>query len=144
MNALAGIPNLTDSQKLIYLRGYLLGEALSLVENLPVLNDSYLEPLTLLDKNFLEKDLIIDKTLNSILIAPEVSHLNEVESFVRLVANKVQDLKGLGVNLSLDGSSGLLLLSKIINLKLPRQILIKLSRKTNSNYPNFNQLLSCY
>lgn len=40
-----------------------------------------------------------------------------------------------------ENSSGLLLLSKIINLKLPRQFLIELSIETNTNYPNFNQLV---
>ena len=38
-----------------------------------------------------------------------------------------------------ENSSGLLLLSKIINFKLPRQFLIEPSRGTN--YPNFNQLV---
>ena len=140
-NAVAGMPNLTNSQKLIYLKGYLAGEALNLVENLPVEDNSFRLAVDLLDHNFLDKDLIIDKTLNSILMAPEVSQLKEVETFVRLISNKVQDLKGVGVNLTETGSSGLLLLSKIINLKLPRQFLIELSRETNTNYPNFNQLV---
>ena len=36
INCLAGMPSLTNSQKLIYLKGYLAGEALNLVENLLV------------------------------------------------------------------------------------------------------------
>ena len=144
LNAMAGMPNLSDSQKLIYLKGYLAGEALNLVENLPVEDDSYKLAVQSLDKEFLDKDLIIDKTLNSILNAPEVVQLKDVETFVRLMSNKVQDLKGVGVNLTEINTSGLLLLSKIINNKLPRQFLIELSRETSSNYPNFNQLVDKY
>ena len=143
-NAIAGMPDLTESQKLIYLKGYLTGEAFNLVENLPIQDDSFKLAIQLLDSNFLDKDLIIDKTLNSILNAPEVGQLKDVETFVRMISNKVQDLKGVGVDLTTKDSSGLLLLSKIINLKLPRAFSIELSRETNSNYPNFNQLIEKY
>ena len=135
LNAIAGMPDLTNSQKLIYLKGYLSGEAFNLVENLPIEDTNFKLALQLLDKNFLDSQLIVDKTLNSILNTPDVSQLKDVEFFIRLIANKVQDLKGLGVNLVEPGSSGLLLLSKIINLKLPRPFLIELSRETNTNYP---------
>ena len=144
LNAIAGMPDLTNSQKLIYLKGYLSGEAFNLVENLPIEDTNFKLALQLLDKSFLDSQLIVDKTLNSILNTPDVSQLKDVEFFIRLIANKVQDLKGLGVNLVEPGSSGLLLLSKIVNLKLPRPFLIELSRETNTNYPNFNQLLDKY
>ena len=52
--------------------------------------------------------------------------MKEVESFIRLIINKVYDLKGVGVIMTEENSRGLLLLSKIINLKLPRQFLIEL------------------
>ena len=143
-NAIAGMPNLTGAQKLIYLKGYLTGEALNIVENIPVEDDSFDQAVKLLDLNFLDKELIIDKTLNSILSAPEVGQVKEVEFFIRLIINKVHDLKGVGAILTEENSSGLLLLSKIINLKLPRQFLIELSRETNTNYPNFNQLVEKY
>ena len=137
-NAIAGMPNLTDTQKLIYLKGYLTGEALNIVEN------SFDQAVKLLDLNFLDKELIIDKTLNAILSAPEVGQVKEVESFIRLIINKVHGLKGVGVIMTKENSSGFLLLSKIINLKLPRQFLIELCRETNTNYPNFNQLVETY
>ena len=143
-NAIAGMPNLTGAQKLIYLKGYLTGEALNLIENIPVEDGKFDEAIDLLDQNFLDKDLIIDKTLSSILSAPEVSQVKEVESFIRLIINKVHDLKGVGVDLTRKNTSGLLLLSKIINLKLPRQFLIELSRVTNTNYPTFNLLVERY
>ena len=42
------------------------GEALSIVENIPVKDDSFDQAVKLLGLNFLDKELIIDKTLNSI------------------------------------------------------------------------------
>ena len=48
------------------------------------------------------------------------------------------------MNLIEAGSSGLLLLRKIINPKFPRQFLIDLARECNTNYPNFNQLFDKY
>ena len=60
--------------------------------------------------------------------------MKEADSFIRLIINKVHDLKGVGVIMTEENSSGLLLLCKIIDLKLPRQFLIELSRETNTNY----------
>ena len=142
VHGISGMPDLTNAQKLIELKGYLLGEALNLVENLPVVDDCYDLAIQLLDTNFLDKDLTVDKVLTSILQAPEVVQLKDVEAFIRSISNKIQDLQGLGVNLSAASTDALLLTSKIINMKLPRQFLIELSRKTNSNYPTYNQLLS--
>ena len=125
-NAIAGMSNLTGAQNLIYLKGYLTGEALNLVENIPMEDDSFDQAVKLLDINFMEKELVIDKTFISILSASEVGQMKEVESFIRLIINKVYDLKGVGVIMTEENSRGLLLLSKIINLKLPRQFLIEL------------------
>lgn len=96
-NAIAGMPNLTDAQKLIYLKRYLTGEALNLVENIPVEDDNFDQAIKILDFNFLDKEMIVDKTLNSILSAPDVDQMKEVEPFIRQILNNVHDLKGVGV-----------------------------------------------
>ena len=121
LNAIAIMPNITNAQKLIYLKGCVTNEALTIIENLPVEDNNHELAIKKLDSNFLDKDLIVDKTLNTILNAPEISRIKDVEAFILLMNNRVQDLKGVGVDLTEPGSSGLLLLSKIINLKLPRQ-----------------------
>ena len=143
-NALAGMPNLTNAQRLIYLKGYLLGDALKLVENIVVDDNGYEIAFGQLDFHYLDKNEIIDRTLDEILNLQEVKQLKEVESFIRLLHNKVHDLKGLNIDFLEEDSSGLMLFSKIINRKLPRQFLIELSRVTDSNYPNFIQVLSQY
>ena len=143
-NALAGMPNLTNAQRFIYLKGYLKGDALKVVENITVDNEGYGLAFDQLDFHYLDKENIIDKTLDEILNLSEVKQLKEVESFTRLVHNKVYDLKGLNVDLLKENSSGLMLFSKIVNKKLPRHFLIELSRVTDSTYPDFNQLLNRY
>ena len=143
-NALAGMPNLTKLQKFVYLKGYLLGEALNVVENIPVTDDGYDLAFEQLDFNFLDVDNIVDKVLGEILHCNEAKSLNEVESLIRSLTNKIVDLKGLGVDLLQNNSASLLLVSKIINEKLPRSFLIELSRETGTSYPNFNQLANFY
>ncbi|XP_064111443.1 uncharacterized protein LOC135218931 [Macrobrachium nipponense] len=89
-------------------------------------------------------DNIIDQVIGEVLNTSEVKSLSEVESLVRSLNNKFIDLKGLGIDLIEVDSAALLLISKIVNRKLPRNFLIELSRTTGSSYPNFNQLLDNY
>ena len=144
VNVLAGMPNLTEAQKFIYLKGYLQGEALVLVENIPVTDNGFSLAFQQLDFHFLDKEKIVDKVLDQILIIDEAKTLSEVEPLVRTLNNKIQDLKGLEIDLLEEDSAALLLVSKVISKKLPSQFLIELSRETCSTYPNFNQLLSKY
>ena len=53
-------------------------------------------------------------------------------------------MQGLGLDLLEDDSAGLILLSKIICNKLPRQFLVELFRETKTNYPDFNQICEVY
>ena len=97
-NALAGMPNLTNAQRFIYLKVYLKGDALKFVENITVNNKEYESAFDQLDFHYLDKENIIDKTFDEILNLSEVRQLKEVEPFISLVHNKVHDLKGLNVD----------------------------------------------
>ena len=144
LNALAGIPNLTEAQRLIYLKNFVKGEALNVIEGITVDDAGYKAALDLLDFHFLNVKEIRDKTLDSILALNEVKTLKEVEPLIRTVNSKLHDLQGLGLDLLEDNSAGLILLSKIICNKLPRQFLIELFRETKTNYPDFNQVRKVY
>ena len=95
-NAIAGMPNLTKAQKLIYLRSYLKGEALSLVENDEVDDAGYNAAFKLLSTHFLNIDEIVDRTLDQIFYLDKAKSLREVESLSKQLHAKVQDLKSLG------------------------------------------------
>ena len=56
----------------------------------------------------------------------------------------MHDLRSLNLDLLEVNSAGLVLVTKIVCNKLPRHFLIELFRETNTNYPNFSQLLQVY
>ena len=144
LNALAGIPNLTNAQKLIYLKNFVKGEALSTVEHVTVNNDGFKTAFDLLDFNFLNKEEIRDRTIDTILSLSEAKSLKEVETLIRAVNSKLQDLKSLNLDLLEVNSVGLVLVSKIVCNKRPRHFFIELFRETGTNYPSFNLLLQVY
>ena len=78
LNALAGIPNLTNAQKLIYLKNFVKGEALCTVEHVTVNDDGFKTAFDLLDFNFLNKEEIRDRTIDTILSLSEAKSLKEV------------------------------------------------------------------
>ena len=141
LNALAGIPNLTNAQKLIYLKNFVKGEALNTIENITVNDEGFEIAFDLLDFNFLNKEEIRDRTLEEILSLSEAKSLKEVESLIRAVNSKLHDLKSLNLGLLESNSAGLVLVSKIICNKLPHHFLIELFRETSTNYPSFNQCI---
>ena len=120
LNALAGIPNLTNAQKLIYLNNFVKGEALSTVEHVTFNDDGFKTAFDLLDFNFLNKEEIRDRTIDTILSLSEAKSLKEVETLIRAVNSKLHDLKSLNLDLLEVNSAGLVLVSKIVCNKLPR------------------------
>ena len=144
LNTLAGIPNLTNAQTLIYLKNFVKGEALNTFENVTVNDEGFEIAFDLLDFNFLDKEEIRDRTLEEILSLSDAKSLKEVESLIRAVNSKLHDLKSLNLDLLESNSAGPVLVSKIICNKLPRHFLIELFRETSTNYPGFNQLLQVY
>ena len=144
LNALAGILNLTNAQKLIYLKNFVKGEALNTIENITVNDEGFKTAFDLFDFNFLNKEEIRDRTLEAILPLSEAKSPKEVESLIRAVSSKLHDLKSPSLDLLESNSAGLVLVNKIICNNLPRHFLIELFRETNTNYPSFNQLLKVY
>ena len=144
LNALAGIPNLTNAQKLIYLKNFVKGEALSTVEHVTVNDDGFKTAFDLLDFNLMNKEEIRDRTIDTILSLSEAKSPKEVETLIRAVNSKLHDLKSLNLDLLEVNSAGLVLVSKIVCNKLPRHFLIELFRETGTNYPSFNLLLQVY
>lgn len=141
LNAIAGMPGLSDAQKFIYLKNYLRGEALNLVEGIEISNQGYFDAVKLLEFHFCNKDELINRVFDKLVKLEEVNGLKDVEPFVRKLNNILYDLKGFGINYEESGEFGMCLLSKLINSKLPRNFLIELARITNSQFPKFDQLL---
>lgn len=64
--------SLSDVQRLCYLRKYLEGEALALINNLPLINDSYEAAIELLKKRYDNESLIINSHIYAILDIPTI------------------------------------------------------------------------
>ncbi|KAI5651352.1 pao retrotransposon peptidase domain-containing protein [Phthorimaea operculella] len=90
--------SLTDVQKLFYLRKYLTEDALSVIINLPVVNESYTEALTLLKKRYENKSRLISNHINVILELPVIQKgtASALRSLISDVQQQLHALKNLG------------------------------------------------
>ncbi|XP_073955673.1 uncharacterized protein [Choristoneura fumiferana] len=89
--------SLSDIQKLFYLRKYLLGDALSVIINLPMVNESYPEALALLKKRFDNKSRVISNHINLILDLPQMQKgtASSIRAFISEVQQQIYALKNL-------------------------------------------------
>ncbi len=89
--------NLSDVEKLFYLRSYLRGEALALVNTLPIVNSSYIETLNILKNRFDNETMLINSHINSILEIQSVQKgtPSELREFISIVKQQYSSLKNL-------------------------------------------------
>lgn len=90
--------SLSNVQKLFYLRNYLVGEALSVIINLPVVNESYSEALTLLKKRYDNKARLISNHINILLDLPSMQKgtATAIRSLVTDFQQQLYAIKNLG------------------------------------------------
>lgn len=88
---------LSNVQKLFYLRKYLTEDALSVIINLPIVNESYPEALNLLKKRFDNETRLITNHINNLLDLPQMQKGTAValRSFVSEVQQQIYALKNL-------------------------------------------------
>lgn len=89
--------SLSDVQKLFYLRKFLQDDALSVIINLPLVNDSYKEALGLLKKRFDNQARLIINHINIILDLPSMQKgtAAAIRSFISGVQQQLYALKNL-------------------------------------------------
>lgn len=87
--------SLSNIQKLFYLRKYLLGDALSVIVNLPVVNESYPEALALLRKRFDNKSRLISNHINHLLDLPQMQKgtASSIRAFISEIQQQIHALK---------------------------------------------------
>lgn len=90
--------SLSNVQKLFYLRHYLTSDALSVIINLPVVNESYSEALTLLKKRYDNKARLIANHINILLDLPSMQRgtATAIRSLVSDSQQQLYALKNLG------------------------------------------------
>lgn len=89
--------SLSDVQKLFYLRKFLTDDALSVIVNLPLINESYKEALELLKKRFDNKARLISCHINIILQLPAMQKgtAASIRSFISQLQQQLHALKNM-------------------------------------------------
>ncbi|XP_039758829.1 uncharacterized protein LOC120632857 [Pararge aegeria] len=80
--------SLSNVQKLFYLRKYLCDEALNIIINLPIINDSYDKAIELLNKRYDNKSRLISNHVGLLLDLPEVQ--KGTAASIRLFISEIQ------------------------------------------------------
>lgn len=129
-------PNLTESYKLLLLKNSLKGEALSLILN----QNSFSASWNLLEKQYLNKNKIIDLLLSEFTKLDSLATIKQISEFFTKLRYKIQELKSMGIDYE-ENTLGCVLLSKLIRQRLPTYIVQELARKTGTNYPSVKLIL---
>lgn len=134
--------SLSDIQKLFYLRKYLQGEALSVIVNLPMVNESYPEALTLLKKRFDNKARLISNHINHLLDLPPMQKgtASSIRAFISEVQQQIYALK----NLEQPTKHWDMLLISILSRKLDSYTYraYHLERQNPDNLPTMDEFVS--
>lgn len=86
--------HLRDVEKLFYLKSYLKGEPLSLINNLPLTNSSYKEAFQILNNRYNNETLIVNSHINALLDIPNI-HKGTVSSLREFLSKVKQELSSL-------------------------------------------------
>lgn len=89
--------SLSNVQKLLYLRKYLTHEALSVIINLPIVNESYPEAMELLKKRFDNKARLVSNHINILLDLPCMQKRTamSIRTFISEIQQQLYALKNL-------------------------------------------------
>ena len=139
---MSSVQGVTPSVKLVYLKSYLEGRALSLIENLPIVDNSYTTAWQLLEEEFLDKDLLINDTLSKIINYKPCLSLESNSDFLIFIKSKTEELSKFNLDFFVNGSPGNVLLSNIIRSKLYGEFYKELCRKLDCNYPNVREIIT--
>ena len=131
-NAMNSIEGITPAIKIVYLKSYIKGRALFLVENIPIDDSSLDIAWQLLESEYLDKKHLITTTLNSILAWPFCTSL-EKNSYFFFLKSRLTDLNQFHLFFFYEDTSGSLLLATIVRNKY-EPFLREIARKVNSNY----------
>ena len=136
--------NLSSSIKLTYLRSYLKGYALKIVQHLIVSDINYDVALALLDTEFLNKDEIIENLLAKFLnLKIKYDHdFLGTKIYLTEIRCIISDLESYGVDLNNGG--GNILVSHIVFHKMPYSFQQELVRKLGNYYPTVTHIFDNY
>ncbi|KAL0853130.1 hypothetical protein ABMA27_012894 [Loxostege sticticalis] len=134
--------SLSNVQKLFYLRKYLQGDALSVIINLPLVNESYPEAIKLLEKRYDNQARIVTNHINHLLDLPQMQKgtASSIRSFVSDVRQQLHALK----NLAQPVEKWDMLLISVLSRKLDNYTnrAYHLDRPSTDNLPTMDEFLT--
>ena len=142
--ALAGVGNMSNSQKLLYLKTKLQGTAHALVAPLVISNDNYDRAWASLDATFADRDLAISLALAKITAAEGVKDERDpgvIMSYLLKVREHLLALKDLGLDFTAPDTPGERLMSELVAAKLPSFFRTEVKRKFNKSVPLISDYL---
>jgi len=137
-DALVCHPNLTEEQRLLFLRTLLQGEALSLVAG----QTTFRKAWCLLKQKYLDQPKIINVMLNHFTDPSPLTSIRKIADHVSQLRFKLSELEAQGLPME-DSGLASHLAGKLLRNRLPGYINQELARRTNTGYPHLNQMLSC-
>ena len=145
-NCVDAAAQLSDSNKLTYLRGYLTGYAFKVISHLSISDDNYKVAIDLLKDEFLDVPYIVDESFKQLLSKSPTFNTDfaGVRSYINECRAIVYELRQYKVDLLDKDAAGCKLLSHIISGKLPVSVKRELVHKVNCNYPTIGDLFDHY
>ena len=141
-NCVVGMAN--DAERLNFLKCSLTDRALRLINHLSCTNSNYHRALSLLKKEYLNIDEIIDQIFQDILDyipKKEISYL-EFGEFISRTASLLEELGNpYSCDLSEDISGGARLMAKILFLKFPKELKGEMTGLTGRRIPSLSSIL---
>lgn len=132
--------DLSNVQKLFYLRNYLKGEALELIINLPLINDSYNEAIKILNNRFDNETMLINSHIYSLLDIPNLQKGTAagIRDFVSKIKQQVSALKNLKQDVDKWDMMLICIFSKKLDSYTNRSYQLD---RNSSNLPTLNEFL---
>ena len=122
-DALQATPNMTSTQKFIFLRSLLRGRALSLLQQCECTEDAdpFFTVWESLEGEFLRKGVLINASLGKIFYCTQIKTLDEIKKYLTFIRFKEVDLRSLGIKFPGEGEVylGNTLLYFLVRSKLP-------------------------
>lgn len=141
LNAMNSVEGTSNAVKMVYLKSYLKGRALALIDTLPVSDDNFEIAWNLLEAEFLDRNFLVNSTLCQIVDWKTCKTIDANLEFINFIRIKLNELSRFHVNFFAEDSSGETLMSNIVRNKLHHLFLTELCRKINTNYPTVNNIL---
>ena len=144
-NAVGLRGNVCDSTKLSYLKSYLRGYALKVIQHLSVTDKNYSVAVKLLEKEFLDKEVLADDLYKKLLeMKPKFdSSFQSTKSYINDVRCVLNDLLNYDRNL-LEGETSTEFVSHIVFNSLPVVVQKEFIRKLNKNFPSVTDIFEHY